>query len=78
MTRTSVTNIEKGRQKLLLHTLFDLADALEIPVGRLLPEPSESQPQVEPKFSKPISEKEREWIVELSKPSKKQKHYERP
>jgi transcriptional regulator with XRE-family HTH domain len=77
MTRTSVTNIEKGRQKLLLHTLFDLADALQVPVGHLIPEPSESQPQIEQTFNTAVSQAEKEWIVELSKPSKKQKTYER-
>lgn len=73
MTRTSVTNIEKGRQKLLLHTLFDLADALQVPVGHLIPEPSESQPQIEQKFNTEVSQVEKAWIAELSKPSKKAK-----
>src|SRR5437879_2601330 len=27
LTRTSISNIEKGRQRLLLHTLVDVADA---------------------------------------------------
>jgi len=77
MTRTSVTNIEKGRQKLLLHTLFDLAAALEVPVGHLIPEPSENQPQIEQTFNTEVSQAERKWIAELSKPSKIQKTYER-
>ena len=77
MTRTSVTNIEKGRQKLLLHTLFDLASALEVPVAQLIPEPTEAQPRVEQKFNTEVSAAERQWIVELSKPSKNQKTYER-
>ena len=37
LTRTSLTNIEKGRQKLLLHTFADLAAALRVPASELLP-----------------------------------------
>ncbi len=36
LTRTSVTNIEKGRQKVLLHTLFHLAEVLGVELGDLL------------------------------------------
>ena len=79
MTRTSVTNIEKGRQKLLLHTLFDLAAAMKVPVVQLIPELSENQPHIEQKLTNGLSKAEKEWIVgELSKPSNKQKTYERP
>jgi transcriptional regulator with XRE-family HTH domain len=37
LTRTSITNIEKGRQKLLLHTLFDIAYYLGISIEDLIP-----------------------------------------
>jgi DNA-binding XRE family transcriptional regulator len=37
LTRTSITNIEKGRQKLLLHTFFDIARTLKTEPGALLP-----------------------------------------
>jgi len=37
LTRTSITNIEKGRQKLLLHTLIDIATALGTHPASLLP-----------------------------------------
>lgn len=37
LTRTSISNIEKGRQKLLLHTLSEIALALRIAPGELLP-----------------------------------------
>jgi transcriptional regulator with XRE-family HTH domain len=40
LTRTSITNIEKGRQKILLHTLADLAKALQVEYAALLPENS--------------------------------------
>lgn len=38
LTRATVTNIEKGRQQLLVHTLVGIADALGIPPESLLPE----------------------------------------
>lgn len=41
LTRTSITNIEKGRQKLLLHTLSALARRLAVPCASLLPDESE-------------------------------------
>ncbi len=37
LSRTSITNIEKGRQHLPLHTLYAIANALEIPITELLP-----------------------------------------
>ncbi len=38
MSRASIANIEKGRQNVLLHHVYDLAAALEMPkVGDLLP-----------------------------------------
>jgi len=63
MTRTSVTNIEKGRQKLLLHTLFDLAAAMKIPAVQLIPESNEGQPPIEQKLPSGLSKAEKEWIV---------------
>lgn len=39
LTRTTVTNIEKGRQQLLVHTLVDIADALNVTPEFLLPTP---------------------------------------
>jgi transcriptional regulator with XRE-family HTH domain len=37
LTRTSISNIEKGRQKMLLHTFADIADALKVDAVSLLP-----------------------------------------
>lgn len=42
LTRTSVVNIEKGRQKLLLHTLFGFAAVLGVEPVDLLPTQTES------------------------------------
>lgn len=63
LTRTSVTNIEKGRQKLLLHTFFEIANALGVAPAALLPDMS--QPVAEPLLDdllKGRPKKEREWI----------------
>ena len=69
LTRTSVTNIEKGRQKLMLHTLFELAAALKVPVGQLIPEPRSEQPHNDLRFTNGVSEAEKEWIGTIIKTS---------
>jgi transcriptional regulator with XRE-family HTH domain len=38
LTRTSISNIENGRQKMLLHTLADIAAALKVDAVSLLPD----------------------------------------
>lgn len=38
LTRTSIINIEKGRQQILVHTLVDIAGALQVPVQELIPD----------------------------------------
>lgn len=63
LSRTSVTNIERGRQKLLLHTLRDIAAALGVAVAQLLPDQSSAGPQPELEEllkGRPVSE--RMWI----------------
>ena len=37
LTRTSIVNIEKGRQQIFLHTLVDVAKVLEVPISKLIP-----------------------------------------
>lgn len=41
LTRTSITNIERARQSVQLHTLYAIAEALEISVHALLPQKME-------------------------------------
>ena len=36
LSRTSITNIENGRQKVLVHTLVEIASALDVRVGDIL------------------------------------------
>lgn len=53
LSRTSVTNIEKGRQKVLAHTICSLAGELSVLPAELLPE---TPPPVE-SDDKPAAEK---------------------
>lgn len=57
MTRTSITNIEKGRQKVLSHILVELANALNVPLVELLPKVDPMTHAVE---SLPLAS--REWF----------------
>lgn len=38
LSRTSLTNIELGRQRILVDQLVEIADALHIPVASLIPD----------------------------------------
>ena len=44
LTRTSIVNIEQGRQKVMIHTLYQLADVFGVPVTSLLPAFDETSP----------------------------------
>jgi len=61
LTRTSVSNIENGQQKVQLHTLFQIAKVFGIPVLDLLPT-SSHQAAVKEKHLKRLSPGEREWV----------------
>jgi transcriptional regulator with XRE-family HTH domain len=62
LTRTSITNVEKGRQKFLLHTFMDIAAVLQVDPAALLPQSSvESDKQLDEALKhRPKAEKE--WI----------------
>ena len=64
MTRTSITNIEKGRQKLLVHTLYNLANALGVHPEDLLP--AERKHHLErtlvERLPKDLSRREKDWV----------------
>jgi transcriptional regulator with XRE-family HTH domain len=44
LSRTSVTNIEKGRQKIALHTLCRVASAVGVEPASLLPSGEQDEP----------------------------------
>jgi transcriptional regulator with XRE-family HTH domain len=62
LTRTSITNVEKGRQKFLLHTLADIAKALDVDPASLLPESNVQPDQRLDSALKNRSRAEKEWI----------------
>jgi transcriptional regulator with XRE-family HTH domain len=60
LTRTSITNLEQGKQKLLLHTLVQIAHCLGTSPARLLPN-QKTQPSVE--FPDDTTRQVRNWIL---------------
>lgn len=63
LSRTSITNIEKGRQHLPLHTLYIIAQALGTKVADLLPEiKSATETIYSKRIPKDLDNEEREWI----------------
>ena len=43
ISRASLANVETGRQRVLIHQLYELADQLSINIQELLPNPSEAE-----------------------------------
>jgi transcriptional regulator with XRE-family HTH domain len=74
LTRTSITNIEKGRQKLLVHKLLEIAGALGIDVVSLLPEsnPSKTEGKIPNNLLHGLSEKDKTLITAAVTPSDKE------
>jgi transcriptional regulator with XRE-family HTH domain len=62
LNRTSITNVEKGRQKILLHTLADIANALQVnPASLLADSYAESDIQLDAAL-RDMPKKEKSWI----------------
>jgi transcriptional regulator with XRE-family HTH domain len=69
--RTSVTNIETGRQRVPLHLLFDFAGALGVDPATLLPYPPAGDGTIPPGAAKAIQslgEDEGEWVRRVLRP----------
>lgn len=62
LTRTSITNVESGRQKFLLHTLADIAQALAVDPASLFPEVEAQKDQHLDNALKDRSRAEKAWI----------------
>lgn len=63
VSRTSITNIEKGRQRLQLHTLYEIALVLDVELDELLPRKSEvSEIEDTLNTSEAIDSSEQMWI----------------
>lgn len=74
LTRTSITNIEKGRQPIQAHVLVALARVLKISVTELLPNVQENDAD-NPVLPGNLDEDKRAWITKIlsssSSPSEK-------
>jgi DNA-binding XRE family transcriptional regulator len=62
LTRTSIINIEKGRQQILLHTLVDISHALQVPISDLIPNTDDLEIALRENSQKGV-----EWIKNSTK-----------
>jgi transcriptional regulator with XRE-family HTH domain len=75
LSRTSITNIEQGRQPVNIHTLYAMADILGVEVGDLLPpSPKDSLGMTlggdqEQKELAKLSSKESSWLQKIAQPT---------
>lgn len=67
LSRTSITNIESGRQRLLLDHLYALAGAFGIEPGQLIPVRTELADQREPKLKmkKRLTPAQKQWAKKV-------------
>lgn len=69
LARTSITNIERGRQHVSLHMLYELADAVGAHASELLPHKDvllKKNPELEKNLRKVLLEEEKkDWIRRL-------------
>lgn len=66
LTRTSIINIEKGRQQILLHTLVDISRALQVSVSDLIPNTEDLEIALRDKPQRGV-----EWIKSSTKELKR-------
>ncbi|MGH7273182.1 MAG: helix-turn-helix domain-containing protein, partial [Nitrospiria bacterium] len=71
LSRTSITNIERGGQKVLLHQLYALARHLEIPPESLLPQAGalDSTNEIAPNLLKHFKGAEKDWARRIVGPT---------
>lgn len=65
LTRTSINNIEHGRQRIMLDTLLMISDILNVSVNDLLPKNFEIRPSVDQELSKEKSEPLKAFIDDV-------------
>jgi transcriptional regulator with XRE-family HTH domain len=74
LSRTSVTNIERGRQHVTLHVLYALADAIGAKPAELLPDGAllvEGNAELDKALEKAaLPQEQRDWIKRLVSKSK--------
>lgn len=70
MTRTSITNIEKGNQRIQVHTLYSIANALGVSPHDLLPLPDpndETEEEIKAKLREQTPDVQ-DWVKEVLSP----------
>jgi transcriptional regulator with XRE-family HTH domain len=70
LKRPSLSNIEKGRQNILLHTICEIAETLNTSVGELLPDRASSEP-IEISGLESLTKEVREFVEAGIKPAHK-------
>ncbi len=69
LTRTSITNIERGRQKVLVHTLYAISEALNTSPTALLPSAAtEGDAELEGRIPGELEPEERDWVRRVLSP----------
>jgi transcriptional regulator with XRE-family HTH domain len=71
LSRTSVANIEKGRQQVLVHTLLLISRELRVSVDSLVPEEPEEKAHLD--LPGDLSAPERKFVLSVVNESKKKK-----
>jgi len=64
LSRTSIANIEKGRQNLLLHHFVDIADALQVELSDLVPLRKQDGLESVQKLLADLPVERRKWVME--------------
>jgi transcriptional regulator with XRE-family HTH domain len=73
LSRTSVANIERGRQRITLHLLMEFARVLEVEPCDLLP-PAQSEPDVKPdRRLRELSPEDQEPFLQIMRRARKEK-----
>ncbi len=70
LKRTSITNLEAGRQQIQVHTLYALAEALGIAVTALLPATNKPElDDLDEQFTADLPPGERDWVRRILAPA---------
>ena len=74
LKRPSMSNIEKGRQNILLHTFCDIAETLNASPNALLPERTQPAPVQMPDLTS-LSKEVRQFVEAGIKPAEKEDNH---
>jgi transcriptional regulator with XRE-family HTH domain len=63
LSRTSIANIEKGRQNLLLHHFVDIAEALQVELSDLVPPRKQEGREAMQRLVAALPADRRDWVL---------------